>query len=381
MLYLLKFTVICAALLILLFDMLVLLITFWNVQAWPRVRKMDSGEKEDGSVSVLIPARNEERRIGPCIESLVSRHPSVVEILVYDDHSTDKTVDVVSRWAEKDARIRVIPPVPLPAGWCGKPFACAQLAKAASGVWLLFLDADTQVQPEAVASAVHEARSREATLLSCWPGLSLESFWEHLLMPMLGFCLFNLFPAPLSLKRKDPSLGMAHGACILAQKETYDRLGGHELVKDEILEDAMLARRWRQHGEYSVLLDGTDLVRLRMYTSFGEIWRGFQKNFYPAFRHEGSFWAYLALHFVAFLAPFAGIASIWYKAGALRLLAASLLCVLGSRLLLAWRFRQPVWPALLHPLAETLLIALALSSYYRARNQGVEWKGRRYRKR
>jgi len=378
-LVLLEWTAICAASLVFLFDLLVLLVTSWNVQAWPRVRKVPLGKSEADSVSVLIPARDEEHRIGACLKSLAGQHPCVVEILVYDDHSTDRTADVVAQWAEKDPRIRTISPAPLPNGWCGKPFACAQLAKAASSVWLLFLDADTQVQPETVASLVQEARLREATLLSCWPDLLLETFWERLLMPMFGFCLFNLFPAPLSLERRDPSLGMAHGACILARRDTYDRLGGHEMVKDKILEDAMLARRWREHGEYSILLDGTALVHLRMYTSFAQIWRGFQKNFYPAFRHAAGFWAYLALHFFAFLVPFAGLSSLWCRAGALWLLAAGALCVFGSRLLLARRFRQPIWSALLHPLAEFLLIALALSSWRRATTVGVEWKGRTYR--
>lgn len=359
-------------------NLLVLWVVLWNIRAWPRVRQTDRGVAP-GLISVLIPARNEEWRLGPCLESLVAQDAVLGEILVYDDHSSDGTAALVRDWALRDARIRLIPPAPLEEGWLGKPFACARLADAARCEWLLFLDADTRVRPGAVGSIVQEAIDRQATLLSCWPDLVMESFWERLLMPLFPFFLFSLYPAPLSLKYDYPQLGVAHGACILAQRDAYRRTGGHHMVKDEIVEDALLARHWRASAEKGLFLDGSELVQLRMYASLGEIWRGFQKNFYPGFRHAASFWAFLVLHGVAFLLPFLvapatllGRFHLWPFLGAAA-------CTLISRWALAARFRQSFWSTLLHPVAQAMLIALGLSSWWRCvTGKGVHWKDRKY---
>ncbi len=359
-------------------NLLVLWIVFWNIRAWPKVRRTEHRRFTD-CISVLIPARNEEFRLAACLESLVAQDAVVGEILVYDDHSTDGTAALVQDWALRDARIRLVPPVPLEAGWLGKPFACARIAEAAQYEWLLFLDADTRVRPGAAAAILQEAIDRQATLLSCWPDLVMESFWERLLMPLFPFFLFSLYPAPLSLKYDYSQLGVAHGACILAQRQAYRRTGGHYMVKDEIVEDAWLARRWRAAAEKGIFLDGSELVQLRMYASLGEIWRGFQKNFYPGFRHATSFWAFLILHGVAFLLPFIISPAMLLGERHLWPFLAAAGCTLASRGALAARFRQPFWPVLLHPVAQAMLIALGLSSWWRCiTGKGVRWKDRNY---
>lgn len=336
----------------------------WNVVRWQRV---GHANRARGTVSILIPARNEEQRLPVCLESLVGQE--AVEILVYNDHSEDGTGSVIEYFARRDPRFRAIAPVPLPSGWCGKNFACAQLATHATGDWLLFLDADVRLMPGAVLRIAGEAERRALTLLSCWPGFATQGFWEAVLMPMLNFLVFTLFPAPLSAVRTDASLGIAHGACLLARCDVYRRLGGHTLVRNEIFEDTRLAQEWRAHGERALCLDGQDVVHVRMYSGFREIWQGFGKNFYPAFRHGASFWLFLLLHAAVFLWPF------------LRGDIVTVSFVLGARLLLALRFRQPAgqkfWSVILHPLGEAVLLALALSSWWQWRSgQGVVWKGR-----
>jgi chlorobactene glucosyltransferase len=302
----------------------------------------------------------------------------VCEILVYDDHSTDATPRIVGEYAW--SRVRRLAPKPLPAGWCGKPYACAQLAAEARGRWLLFVDADARLCENAVARAVAEAEARGVSLLSCWPALELHSFWERALMPLLNFVVFTLYPAPLAFKRNDASLGLAHGSFILARRDAYARAGGHELVRGEIFEDTRLARVWRERGEKSLCLDGRGVLSVRMYRSLPEIWRGFQKNFFPAFRRERSFWAFVALHFAVFLLPFILAPLLWSNGSAQPLAALSVASVLVTRLALALRFRQPLWSVLLHPLGECVLLALGVSSWRRCRGgRGVEWKGRRYR--
>lgn len=335
-----------------------------NVACWPRVRSRSDSPDEE--VSVLIPARNEQDKLPAALDALLGQ-PCVAEVLIYDDHSEDGTAEVIGRYAVRDPRVRRVPPLPLPQGWCGKTFACYTLAGQARSPWLLFLDADSVLAAGAVGSILSEARQRELTLLSCWPGLEMKGFWEKLLMPMLNFVVFTLYPAPLALARPAyPSLGLAHGALILASRDAYERVGGHAAVREELFEDTVLARVWRQRGERSLCLDGQDVIRTRMYDGLGQIWSGFHKNFYPAFRSPLTFWLFLGLHAVVFLGPFFGL--IWPAAG----------CVLAMRVLLAVRFRHPVWSCLFHPVAELFLLALGFSSWWRARHGGVEWKGRRY---
>ncbi|MGC8794797.1 MAG: glycosyltransferase family 2 protein [Bryobacteraceae bacterium] len=187
-----------------------------NMAAWPRVKPADGNHCP---VSVLIPARNEADNLPRCLQSLLSQEP-VAEVLVYDDHSEDATAEIVRGFARRDPRVRLLEPQPLPSGWTGKTSACQMLARAASCPWLLFLDADVFVRPGAVAGALTEASRRGINLLCCWPGLEMQGFWEKLLMPMLNFVVFTLYPAPLASRRpRDASLGLAHGAFLLAQRD------------------------------------------------------------------------------------------------------------------------------------------------------------------
>ena len=359
-------------------------VTLWNALVWPRVGGPDRVEeaREGGAISILIPARDEESNIGACLDAALAQPPRVVgEVLVYDDHSQDATAQIVSAHAARDARVRLVETRPLPDGWCGKTFACAQLAEAARRPWLLFLDADARLRDAGAAGRiVSEAERRGATLFSCWPHLVTRGFWEGALMPLLNFVVFTLYPAPLGLRRTlDPSLGLAHGSCLLARRDAYEQVGGHAAVRNQIFEDVRLAQHWRARGQQSLCLDGRAVVGVRMYNSLAEIWRGFQKNFYPAFRRPLSFWLFLALHVLVFLLPFA-LAPLAFARGGARGFAAAAACVLLMRAALAWRFRHPWWTVPLHPMGEAVLVALGVSSWWRCRTgRGVVWKGRRYR--
>ncbi len=351
-----------------------LAIALVNALFWPKPRR--ARQVYAGELSVLIPARNEEANLAACLETVLRQGDAVREVLVYNDHSTDGTGSILHDFAARDTRVRAAEVLPLADGWCGKNFACAQLAKAAAGKYLLFIDADARLLEGAAARMVEEMNRRQLTFLSCWPGLELVSFWERALMPMLNFVVFATFPSPLSLWLGSPSLGLAHGACLMFERETYERVGGHAAVRDQIFEDTRLAQLWRERKQRGLCLDGQDVVRVRMYSSFAEIWQGFQKNFFPAFKHEASFWFFVAFHAVVFLMPFA-----WLVVAPSLTMALAALAVLLIRLALIVRFRQTLWAALLHPLAEAILLALGLSSWRRCKSgRGVAWKGREYHK-
>lgn len=352
-----------------------LAVVAFNAIGWRRVGNLTAPAK----ISVLIPARNEAENLPACLDSVLTQ-PGVIEILVADDHSTDGTPQIIQEYAVRDGRVKLVQPLVLPAGWCGKSHACHSLGAAASGDWLLFLDADARLAPSAAARMAAECGRRGLSFLSCWPELEMRGFAERFLMPLLNFVLLTLFPAPLATRRPDPALGIAHGACIMVLAEVYRRLGGHEPVKSELFEDTRLAQHWRAAGERSLCLDGTGTVRVRMYRSLGEIWAGFRKNLYPAFRSQAGFWTFMLLHASVFLLP-SGLALLVLDgsmAGALFMAAA--LSVLLARLLLALRFGHPLWSVLLHPAAELFLLAIGLASWWRVvTGRGVEWKGRRYR--
>ena len=359
-------------------------VALWNALAWPRVGGAEGAQggapPSTSTVSILIPARDEEANIAGCLDAALAQGDSVCEVLVYDDHSRDGTARVVGEYAGRDARVRLVAPAPLPAGWCGKTFACARLAEEARGRWLLFLDADARLEGASASRIVAEAERRGVSLLSCWPRLVTRGFWEGALMPLLNFVVFTLYPAPLALRRDDASLGLAHGSCLLALGEDYEAVGGHAAVRAELFEDVRLAQAWRARGRRSLCLDGRGVVGVRMYRSAAEIWRGFQKNVFPAFRGARSFWAFVALHLLVFLLPFLLLPFALAGAGGAWPLAAAAACVVAARVALALRFGHPWWSVLLHPAGEAFLLALGLSSWLRCRTgRGVEWKGRRYR--
>ena len=354
------------------------LITILNVLFWTRIRRISS-DKHDltKALSVLIPARNEALTIAECVRSVLEQGPVVREVLVYDDGSDDGTADIVRALSESDQRVQLMSGAPLPEGWCGKPHACMRLSEKAQAPWMLFLDADARLKPNGALALLETATKRNLTFLSAWPQFELHDFSERLLMPMLNFFVFTLFPSPGALISNNPRFGLAHGACILVERTTYRRVGGHSLVRQELFEDTILARWWRELGERGLGLDGSGTVRVRMYEGLGTIWRGFQKNFYPGFRSKAVFWIFLFLHFALYLLPFLALPFAVSGPEGGTVLGAALL-VLGMRLLLAIRFGDPVWSFLLHPVAESFLLAVGIRSWWRWSHGGVDWKGRTY---
>ena len=357
----------------------VTLVAALNLTLWRREAVDQSCPS--ASVTVLIPARNEERHLSECVESAIRQGPGLSEALIYNDDSTDGTQEVIDDLVIRfPGRVRQVERATLPEGWVGKPHACQRLAEAADSKWLLFIDADTRLMPGAIDALVGIAERRDASFVSAWPRIEMRSFSERFLMPLLNFVVFSLFPAPISRRRRGASLGLAHGACILVLSETYRRIGGHTLVRDRLFEDTELARVWRRHGERSQVTDGSTIATLRMYTTFRGIWNGFSKNYYPAFSSTLSFalfQVFMAIAYVVFPFAIAGLVvagildSRWLGLAALSLL---------PRLLIALRFSHPLWSVPLHPIAVTVMVALGLRSWWLSeRGGGVSWKDRRYR--
>ena len=352
-----------------------------------------SGAEGTGArVSVLIPARDEEHRIGPCLESLRAQASAEVEIVVLDDHSTDRTAAVAEGlgFSETGDRLRLVRGRDLPEGWTGKGWACHQLAQQARGEWLLFADADTVHAPGSVVALVNYARATGADLLSAWPRQIMGSWSERLVIPLIALLILGFLPQwLLVLAQRSPflarllgpraaSLGAANGQCLLFRRAAYDRIGGHAAVRDHLVEDVALGRRVAARtaeGMRLVNCDGSDWVRCRMYENFAGVWEGFTKNLRPAFEGRPALFVLsLVIQFVCLILPFFLVVvhpSAWA--------AAECVAVFAIRSLLALRGGMPVWIGLLHPFAHLLALGIAMNSWRQCLGAGVTWKGRRYR--
>ncbi|MCA9286740.1 MAG: glycosyltransferase, partial [Phycisphaerales bacterium] len=161
---------------------------------WTGWRQVASGAEARPLVSVCIPARNEATNIESCVRSVFKQTYAPIEVLVYDDQSTDATPEILLRLAAEDARLVRVPTEPLPPGWNGKQWGCDRMGRIAKGEWLLFTDADVRLDEACVARTLGEAVARGCDLLSTFPRQVLGTVGEALLVPMIHFVLFSYLP-------------------------------------------------------------------------------------------------------------------------------------------------------------------------------------------
>ncbi len=371
----------------------------WRLKPLP-LRKVDEDEVLD--VSVLVPARNEGRKIRNCLASLMAQQPPVREIILLDDRSTDKTAQIARELGFQEGvgqRLRLLRGSELPESWVGKNWACHQLSKAAnpSSHYLLFTDADTIHDPACLRSSMAHAEMQRLDLLSLWPDQITGTWIEKLVIP-LGYLLFMLFQPFLLLAwlQENPerawhygftrarlaAMGVANGQFMLFRHASYKELGGHEALKNHLVEDLAFGRRVASRTGEGMRLanaDGIELLRCRMYTGFDELWEGFSKNLRPAFEESIlGFFLFGTLLTTLFLLPFFLLPLGMIYQGVLEPALMAVGLVLVIRLLLTLRFRTSWLSLILHPVAMSLICLNALNSWRLCLGGGVRWKGRSY---
>jgi len=225
------------------------------------------------TVSVIVPARNEEACLGACLESLAAQSGVSLEIIVVDDASADRTREI----AKSFPLVRLMDAGPPPIRWTGKNNAMAAGARVARGEWLLFTDADTVHSPGSLARAVAEAGRRGAALLSYSPEQEVHGFWEKAVMPVIFAELAATYRPSLVSDPRSP-LAAANGQYILIAREAYDAIGGHAAVSGSLLEDVALAKAVKTSGRRIFFHFGGDAVRTRMYRTFAQLREGWTKN-------------------------------------------------------------------------------------------------------
>jgi chlorobactene glucosyltransferase len=345
-----------------------------------------------GRVSILVPARDEERSIAACVSSLLSQDYPGFELLILDDASTDRTAAIAASLIPIDSPHRLLTGAPLPAGWTGKNWACHQLSQAATGDWLLFTDADTVHSPGALSAALSMAAAARTDLLSAWPRLITLTLGEKLVIPILHVIALGWFPlAALRFLQARPRLaaripsrlfrswGGANGQFLLFTRAAYQRIGGHYAVRHHIVEDLALGRevaRRIPEGMRLLNCDASALIDCRMYRSFREVRDGFTKNVRAAFEGNLAGWYLVGvLQFTAFLLPFI----LLFFPSQFRFALIEVALIYAIRFILVLRMRTSWVGSLLHPIGQFLAMSIAIRSWISTAGPGVRWKGRTYR--
>ncbi len=271
-------------------------------------------------VSVIIPAYNEAENIQECMMAVLnSTHlpPEQFELWVVDDQSSDNTLAIAQALqASLNApRLKVLAGQSRPSGevWAGKNWACTQGVEQANGDFLLFIDADTRLQPQGLETALQTAVQENVDLLSCGPGLICGCLAEWLVQPLM----FNQLIAAFNFAEvNDPTTttAFAAGPFMLFRRTAYEHLGGHRAVASQIVEDVELARRTKQNGLKLQYVIGANIVKVRMYRSWAALWEGWTKNLYLGAHRSINLMLYLALIvLVVYSVPWLGLAIALYR--------------------------------------------------------------------
>jgi glycosyltransferase involved in cell wall biosynthesis len=323
-----------------------------------------------GLVSVLIPARDEESNIALLIKDLKEQDYQNIEIIVFNDLSTDKTAHVVLELSKTDHRITLVNSGGLPNGWLGKNFACHSLSKHAKGAYFLFLDADVRIYKDIIANTVAFSEKYKLGLLSIFPTQIMITTGERITVPNMNYILLSLLPLILVRKSKNQSLAAANGQYMLFDSAKYLETFPHEKMKDNRVEDIEIARYFKRNNIKIACLTGFNTIKCRMYQGFGDAVNGFSKNVITFFGNSFGlailFWLINTFGFLVVLFSLSLPSLMLY-----------LLAILLTRIIISIISKQMIWDNLFflvpQQIALGLFICKAVINKYKKQ---YEWKGR-----
>nr|WP_294554124.1 glycosyltransferase family 2 protein [uncultured Rhodopila sp.] len=324
------------------------------------------------AVSVLIPARNEEATIGAACAAVLANKGVDLELIVLDDHSADRTGQILASIG--DPRLKVASAPDLPPGWSGKQHACAHLATLASHELMVFVDADVRLSPDAVSRMAGFMQRNDVGLASGFPRQIVRTWSEVLLLPLIQFLLLGYLPMGMMRRAVSPAFGAGCGQLFIARRDAYQRAGGHAAIRASLHDGIKLPRAFRAAGIPTGLFDATDIAACRMYTNAGDLWEGLTKNATEGMATPKALPVWTAILGIGQVLPPVLLA---IEPGVLS--AAAVCASFGLRFLLAWRLRQPVLSALLHPIGVAALLLVQWTALARAaRGIPATWRGRAY---
>jgi chlorobactene glucosyltransferase len=345
-------------------------------------------------VSIIVPARNEERNIERCVSSLLDQDYEQFEVIAVDDGSTDATAHILDELAQTHPnghRLWVLRLRDLPDGWAGKPHALHRGVQEAQGDWLLFTDADTWHEPNALRSTITQAIQENADLFTIGSEQELPGFWDKALMPMAYLGISMLYP-PKLVNNPDSPVAVANGQYMLIRRSVYTMVGGYARpdLRETLLDDRDLARVVKENGFKLRFLDGEGLVHVHMYNSLSEIWHGWRKNAYLGNRGGLPFFALQLIglpmiSIVPFLLPLLASLTRSKRHAGISAREANIATALELTPLLAYRtwlnshMHVPWYYIFTHPLAGAIFTGILGQSAWRVlTGRSIDWRGRQY---
>lgn len=361
----------------------------FNAAFWTRGRALPAAAAAaPGGISVLIPARDEVANIERCVRSVDAAHGPIIEILVYDDGSTDGTAEVLAGLQATVPRLRVVSGADLPAGWVGKPHALHRLSALAAGELLLNIDADVTLHEDGVLRMLSLIGSPDqvpggldAAVVTAVPRQLTGSFAERLMMPLLHLSYVAWLPMPLIHRVRDPRVLAANGQLLLIRRSALTAVGGWAAVRTALVDDMALCRAVKRSGRRVVFADGDQMADCRMYPDATSLWRGFAKNFYEGIGgNPVALIVVMTLHLMLFVAPFVAlpVAVVLGNRGLAAAAAVGVAANLCLRLIMALRYHHSPMSVLLHPVAVVAMMGVLLNSFRWSRRGDIRWRGRSY---
>ena len=268
----------------------------------PYLDKFDNSSNQIPKVSIILPARNEEKFIGKCLESFVNQDYTNYEIMAIDDSSDDKTWEIIEKYAKKSDKVVPVKAASKPDGWMGKNWACMEGFKRASGDLLLFTDADTVYSKKVLSLAVAHLLSEKLDVLTVIPRLLCLDNITKITLPMLSTFLHSRYSA-LNVNNPKKGIGYFFGSFFIIKKEVYEKIGTHEKVKHEIIEDGALGKITKESGFRLKMVRGEHLLDAVYSRSSQEMWNGLERLMVPLYHQNKSYavGVFFAVLFILFI--------------------------------------------------------------------------------
>ena len=325
----------------------------------------NSPTKVSGSVSVLIPMRNEEANVKGCLSSVLAQKGlDTLEVIAIDDGSTDNTSNEVKAFPI----VELISGEKLPDKWLGKLWACQQLAEKSSGDYLVFVDADVRLSDYAVANSISKMGNWD--FISPYPRQLTSGFVQKIFQPLLQWSWLSSVPLLIAQKYSIKSMAVANGQFLIIKRDAYFKSGAHAGIKTEVLDDLMLARNLLKQGYKGGVAEASNIATCHMYKNKMELFKGYQKSLWKAFGSVPGTILAIALLIVTGILPIISTAL-----GSTSGLAAFGLITL-SRMISSLRTGSLPNSAIFHPLAILMLLGLILFSWYGKITNTITWRDR-----
>ena len=328
-------------------------------------------------VSVVIPARNEERNLEQALQSVLALDYPDLEIIVANDRSTDDTGAILEKMAERDARLTVVTIDELPAGWIGKPHALHVGAQRARGEFILFTDADIVFHPSALRKAVAHAQAHQFDHVTLMPEGAMPGSFLKAVSATFGMFMFIIFK-PWQARNPRSRRYMGVGAFNLIRTSVYQDLGGHEPVALRPDDDLKFGKLVKDDGYRQDVLNGRGMVTVEWYRSVAELIDGLMKNMFAGMEYRvSSVIAATLAALVMHIWPWIGVwvTGGWPQAG----YAVTIVMMIISFGVTMGPFGVKFWQGLLLPLTIGLLVYIQCRSAVLALwRGGIVWRGTFY---